>query len=220
MATPILQQGGAPTPEALPPDAQPMPPEEGAPQDEMAPEEGDIGTQELTVSSGQLADEIFKQLPQELHQPLKQLLTAGMQLLFSKDSHDLLMEGINENDEVPLSDELAVGAVSLFKIMMGKAKGQIPGEIIMPAAAILLVRVLEFLQESGSTEVNDQVFSDAMEMFKVKIEKDIGDAEQGGQPVPPEQAQPVPPEQAQPVPPEQAQPVPPEQAQPVPPAGV
>lgn len=213
MDTPILQQGGAPAPEQLPPDAQPMPPGGGAPQDEMAPEEGDIGTQELTVSSGQLADEIFKQLPQELHQPLKQLLTAGMQLLFSKDSHDLLMEGINENDEVPLSDELAVGAVSLFKIMMGKAKGQIPGEIIMPAAAILLVRVLEFLQESGSTEVNDQVFSDAMEMFKVKIEKDIGASEQGQaseQPMPPEGAQPIPPEGAQPMPPEGAeQPIPP-----------
>jgi len=200
MATPILQQGGAPAPEQLPPDAQPMPPE-GSPQNPSEEGGDDIGQTELTVSSGQLADEIFKQLPPELHQPLKQLLTAGMQLLFSKDSHDLLMNGINENDEVPLSDELAVGAVSMFKIMMGKAKGQIPGEIIMPAAAILIARVLEFLQESGSTEVNDQVFSDAMEMFKVKIEKDIGDAEQGGEPVPPEQAQPVPPEQAQTVPP-------------------
>lgn len=213
MATPILQQGGAPAPEQLPPDAQPMPPE-GSPQNQS--EEGDdIGQTELTVSSGQLADEIFKQLPQELHQPLKQLLTAGMQLLFSKDSHDLLMEGINENDEVPLSDELAVGAVSMFKIMMSKAKGQIPGEIIMPAAAILLARVLEFLQESGSTEVNDQVFSDAMEMFKVKIEKDIGDAEQG-QSAEQAPAGAVPP--GQPVPVEAAQPV--QQEQPVPPAGV
>ena len=215
MATPILNQGSAPVPGELPPDAQPMPPE-GAPQEQPIPsEEGgdDIGQTELTVSSGQLADEIFKQLPPELHQPLKQLLTAGMKLLFSKESHELTLQGINENDDVPLSDELAVGAVSLFKLMLGKAKGQVPGEIVMPAAAILIARVLEFLQESGSTEVSDQVFSDAMEMFKVKIESDIGAAEQGQaaeQPMPPEGAQPMPPEGAQPMQPQQ--PLPPEGA--------
>ena len=205
MATPILNQGSAPVPEQLPPDAQPMPPE-GAPQEQPIPsEEGDdIGQTELTVSSGQLAGEIFKQLPPELHQPLKQLLTAGMKLLFSKESHELTLKGINETDDVPLSDELAVGAVSLFKLMLGKAKGQVPGEIVMPAAAILIARVLEFLQESGSTEVSDQVFSDAMEMFKAKIENDIGASEQGQaaeQPMPPEGAPQIP---QQPLPPEGA----------------
>ena len=141
------------------------------PEEETAEGENQEESQgQLTVTAEQVGAEVMKQLDQNQQSVVKQIVNAGMKLLFDKETHNALFDSIRPEDEVPLADELGSGATNLMLMMHQKSKGSMPPEAIIPAGAILLAKACEFIDQSGMAPIDDQTYSDAMELFTVAIQ--------------------------------------------------
>lgn len=122
------------------------------------------GDTDFTIDSDQIESAIKEQLDNDQKTALNRILEAGNQLLFSKDTHYEVMEGLTDDDDTRLADELGKGGISLAMLLFEKSGGTMPQELIIPAGVVLLARVSEFLKQTGH-KINDEIFSKAVEMF-------------------------------------------------------
>lgn len=157
--------------------------------------EGDEQPSSLTITADELAEQILAKAPQELHEPIHLLVDAGMQALFADDeSHHAIFDNINAHDDVPIADEIAVGAVNLTMQIFNETQGNAPEEALIPAGEILMAKVFEFIDQSGIEAVTDQDYADAVEMYRAAMQREAEQGDQQGA-MPPEQGA-MPPQQA------------------------
>lgn len=140
-------------------------PEAGEPHEqEGAESEGSTG---LSVTSDQVESSIKEQLDDRQDKDLDQLVDAGNDLLFGKETHYQLMDQLQNSKDI--GTDLGGGAFSLMTMLIKESGGKIPGDIVLPAGVILLTRVAEFLNESGMVQVTDEDFEKATHLFSVQI---------------------------------------------------
>jgi len=135
-----------------------------------APENSESG--EFTVNPDQVEEGIRKQLNTKQNSDLSKIVDAGNQLLFGKNTHYDVMNGLTDNDDTQLADELGKGAISLASMLFKKSGGTMPQELIIPAGVILLARVSEFLYKSGH-KINDEIFHNAVVMFDSGLKQSV-----------------------------------------------
>jgi len=123
---------------------------------------------EFTINSDQIEEGIKKQLDQNQIKALNRILDAGNTLLFSKETHDQIMQGLNDDDDTKLADELGKGGISIANVLFEKSGGTMPQELIIPAGVILLARVAEFLKQTGH-RINDEIFHEAVMTFNLGL---------------------------------------------------
>lgn len=123
------------------------------------------GDTDFTIDSDQIESAIKEQLDNDQKTALNRILEAGNQLLFSKDTHYEVMEGLTDEDDTQLADELGKGGISLAMLLFEKSGGTMPQELIIPAGVVLLARVSEFLKQTGH-KIDDEIVSKAVEMFR------------------------------------------------------
>lgn len=176
---------------------------------------GDESGGDFTINSDEIESAIKEQLDGRQTKALNAILDAGNKLLFSKDTHYDIMQGLTDDDDTQLADELGKGGISLAMVLYEKSGGTMPQELIIPAGVILLARVAEFLKQTGH-KINDEIFHDAVMMFQSglsqqadpeyhnKIKQAMGD--QGQQPEQDNSQQPMQPQQ--PMMQQQSQPMP------------
>jgi hypothetical protein len=176
---------------------------------------GDESGGDFTINSDEVESAIKEQLDGRQTKALNAILDAGNKLLFSKDTHYDIMQGLTDDDDTQLADELGKGGISLAIVLYEKSGGTMPQELIIPAGVILLARVAEFLKQTGH-KINDEIFHDAVMMFQSglsqqadpeyhnKIKQAMGDQ---GQPEAQDQSQ-QPMQPQQPMMQQQSQPMP------------
>lgn len=130
------------------------------------------GDTDFTIDSDQIESAIKEQLDNDQKTALNRILEAGNQLLFSKNTHYEVMEGLTDNDDTQLADELGKGGISLAMLLFEKSGGTMPQELIIPAGVILLARVSEFLKQTGH-KINDEIFNDAVMMFQSGLSQSV-----------------------------------------------
>ena len=133
---------------------------------------GEFEDTDFTIDSDQIESAIKEQLDNDQKTALNRILEAGNQLIFSKDTHNQVMEGLNDEDDTQLADELGKGGISLAMLLFEKSGGTMPQELIVPAGVILLARVSEFLKQTGH-KINDEIFNDAVMMFQSGLSQSV-----------------------------------------------
>lgn len=83
----------------------------------------------------------------------KQVVLAGMQLMYNEKTFAMFKSGLLRADR-PLPQRLAAETAGLMKMLNEKLGGKIPKQIIAPAAAMLLMEMGKFLDDSGVEEVS------------------------------------------------------------------
>lgn len=111
---------------------------------------------------------------------IQRIVAAGMKLLFSKETHNQLFDGINTRDDVPLEYELGKGGAGLMLIMYKESNQSMPVEAMIPAGAILLAKACEFINETNLAPITDEDYAGAMEMMITELHKELSAAEAGG----------------------------------------
>lgn len=133
---------------------------------------GEFEDTDFTIDSDQIESAIKEQLDNDQKTALNRILEAGNQLLFSKDTHYEVMEGLTDEDDTQLADELGKGGISLAMLLFEKSGGTMPQELIIPAGVVLLARVSEFLKQTGH-KINDEIFNDAVMMFQSGLSQSV-----------------------------------------------
>ena len=91
------------------------------------------------------------------------VLTAGMKMLYSKDSAQVISDLI-ESEEVPMANKLGEGIANLLVIMDNQGNGTIPKEVLIPVGVALMFEAADYLYEVG-VEVTEDDLGKALELL-------------------------------------------------------
>lgn len=95
-------------------------------------------------------------------QQLDRIVLAGLKVMFSKQSHPMMMEVMQGPDPVPY--KLSQGICGLLGLLMRESKNSLPPNLMVPAGMILMAHAAEFLRKSG-IKVSDQDIGNGIEMM-------------------------------------------------------
>ena len=130
-------------------------------------EPNESGTSGFTIDPGQIEQGIKKQMKPDQAKNLDRVLTEGNKLLFGKDTHYQLMDGLKDSKDIP--GDLGNGAFALFMMLYKGGGYTMPTDIMMAVGAILIARACAFLSQSGMIPVTDDDYEEAMHVYTVKL---------------------------------------------------
>lgn len=159
---------------------------------QVQPQQEEPSEQGFSIDPGQVEQGIKEQMKPEQAKNLDRVLTEGNKLLFGKDTHYQLMDGLKDSQDIP--GDLGTGAFTLIMMLYKGGGYTMPPELMMPTGAILLARACAFLSQSGMIPVTDDDYEEAVHIFTVKLHstldpsfKERMDKSIGGDQGPPQQ---------------------------------
>lgn len=133
-------------------------------QDKMArPEGDDIDTETIKKNIN---------MPPELQEAYERVVIAGMKVMFSKESHKLMLDELQK--EGPLGQKLGMGIAGLMLLLFKESNQTIPPEVIIPAGVNLLSRAADFIRKSKIEKITNADIGDAMEVMISTILQKFG----------------------------------------------
>ena len=91
------------------------------------------------------------------------IVMAGMKVMFSKDTHGQLLEGLQESEDKMTS--AVEGVIGLLGILYKQSKNTMPIGPMMLAGQSLLMEALDFMEQGGMIEVTTDLLDDATEKY-------------------------------------------------------
>jgi hypothetical protein len=143
----------------------------------------------FTSTGEQYIAAVYEKLPPQDKESVQRAVIAGLKLMFSPQTHKYMLDSLNKEGDI--AEKLSNGMMQLITILLQKTKGNIPPNVMIPAAAIMLVNACEYVEKTGG-EMNTAIFSEALKMLNGSISIKVKEAQQGqGEAGAPEAAQPT-----------------------------
>ena len=133
----------------------------------------------------QIIQDIYSKVPPQDKATVERVVKAGGTIMFSQQTHKYMQEILNTEGDI--APKLGIGIVQLMLLLNQQTKGKIPLNAWTPAASILLVNAMEFVDktEGGMTfEIYDQALKIMIAGLSKKVKELTGQGE-GTQPGPP-----------------------------------
>lgn len=124
---------------------------------------------------------------------VEKVVAAGQKVMYSEQTRELVVQELQQ-----AKDPEAIGSAvaKLAAVLMNQSKGTIPPQVLFPAAMLLLLEALQFLEEAGAIEASPEMvaqcsqalgsaFLQAMGVTPEKLQGMIGQGGQGAQPAGP-----------------------------------
>jgi hypothetical protein len=100
------------------------------------------------------------------------IVLAGMKVMFSKETHGQLVQGFNDAEDKLTT--LVEGVIALIGILFQQSRGTMPPGPMVLAGQSLLMEALDFMEEAGMIEVDEQVLGDATQKYIETLLPKIG----------------------------------------------
>ena len=111
-------------------------------------------------------------MPPELQEAYERVVIAGMKVMFSKESHKLMLDELQK--EGPVGQKLGMGIAGLMLLLVKESNNTIPPEVIIPAGVNLLSRAADFIRKSQIEKITNADIGDAMEVMISTILQKFG----------------------------------------------
>lgn len=112
------------------------------------------------------------QMPPELQEAYDRVVIAGMKVMFSKESHKLMLDELQKKG--PIGQKLGMGIAGLMLVLFKESNETIPPQVIIPAGVNLLSRAADFIRKSGIDNITNADVGDAMEIMISTILQKFG----------------------------------------------
>jgi hypothetical protein len=100
------------------------------------------------------------------------IVLAGMKVLFSKNTHSQIMQGVKEaQDKVTTA---ADGIVGLMGMLHKESRGTMPVGPMILAGMSLLMQALDFMEQAGMVQVDNAVLDTATQHYIETLLPKIG----------------------------------------------
>ena len=99
--------------------------------------------------------------PQQAQQ-MQRIVIAGMKVMFSPQSHQLVLKSLG--GPAPMAQKLGQAIAGLMGLLMKESQNSLPGNLLVPAGMVLLAHAADFLNKSGQP-ISDQDIGAAMQTF-------------------------------------------------------
>lgn len=100
------------------------------------------------------------------------IVLAGMKVIFSKDTHGPLMQGLKESQE-PIKTAVE-GVIGLLGILFKESRNTMPVGPMILAGQSLMMEVLDFMEQGGMIEVTPDVLGEATQLYIETLLPKIG----------------------------------------------
>lgn len=148
----------------------------------------------FTAQSEKYIQAIYEKISPQDKESVERVVIAGQKLMFSEQTHKYMLEALQKEGD--LADKLSVGMIQLVILLLQQAKGNIPPNVMLPAASILLVKACQYVEQTqGGMDMG--ILSDANTMMIAGIHQKVkeladskGQAPEAPQETPQEPAQP------------------------------
>lgn len=107
-------------------------------------------------------------IPPKMQQPFQAVIVAGMKMMFSPQSHQLMMQHLSGPQ--PMPQKLGEGIAGLMALLFQQAQRSIPPQMLIPAGMVLMAHAADFLNKSGQP-VTAQDFGAAVQIMVETILK-------------------------------------------------
>ena len=109
-------------------------------------------------------------MPPELQEAYDRVVIAGMKVMFSEESHKMLLQFMEGEGTPP--EKLGKGIAGLMLILFKESNETIPPQVIIPAAVQLLMRAADFAKKSGMEDITNEDIAGGIElMIAIVLEK-------------------------------------------------
>lgn len=154
------------------PNAQPTDPMQQDPSQQDPVQQDPNAQQGLSFTTEQLVDSFKENMDPKQAKEMNAFIDEGKNLLFGKDTHQQLMSSLEQSQD--LGNDLGTGAFDMMNLLMksmtqAKPGIEIDGRAVLPAGVALISLALEFLRDSGNTQVNDDTFEEATHVFSTQL---------------------------------------------------
>ena len=128
-------------------------------------------------------------VPPEMKSAYERIVLAGMKVMFSQETHKMMLQELQ--GEGPIEQRLAKGIAGLMAILWKQSNQTMPPQLVVPAAMELLLEAIDFINESGQEEVDEQTIGEAIRLTIGAVLQQFGvneetvkqaAAQEGGQP--------------------------------------
>ena len=103
--------------------------------------------------------------PQQAQQ-MQRIVLAGKMVLFSKESHHLMLKELDGPGTI--SQKIGQGVAGLMGLLWQESKNSLPPNLLIPAGMVLVVVVADFLRQTGQ-QITDQDIGSAIEAMTTAI---------------------------------------------------
>ena len=131
---------------------------------------------------------ILQSADERLRPVIQKVVDAGLKVMFSPETRELTLRQLKGGAD---PEAIGAGAAKLMGVLFNQSKGTIPMQAAIPASTILLCEALQFLEDAGVAQVNQDLLAQSMkatgssilQMFGVtpdKLQGMIGNQQQPG----------------------------------------
>lgn len=131
------------------------------------------------------------QVPPELQDPFQRGILAAMKILFSDQTHGMLLDTL-QNAKGSLGQIVGKAAAGTLGYVYSVAKGQLPTQLLMPLGVEVVLQIFEFLEKAGKAKPTADDFGEAMSTMTTivvsKIKEGVGSQQPQEAPEAPQEA--------------------------------
>lgn len=95
--------------------------------------------------------------PPQLTQSIEKVVEAGKKILYSPKTRDLVLQELQTDGDI--EDIIGSGVAKLTGLVYQEYKKTLPMEVLMPVNMLLMLEVMDFLEQGGKLEVNNDTLA-------------------------------------------------------------
>ena len=153
-------------------------------EEKKLPAEKPDNSDNADVTTQSIKDDIAEAMPEEFAQAFAQVIKAGMKVLFSDETHELMLQQLEEDGEIAESAGNAIAG--LMSMLYEKSNQSMPPEVIIPAGTYLMAEAADFIEQVTGETLTGETLSNAaavmtetlMNAFGVDANKFVESSEQ------------------------------------------
>lgn len=109
------------------------------------------------------------QFPPELQDAFLRVVTAGMKLMFSKETQAETLKVLDQ--EGPMSQKLGEGVALVLMTLFLESNKTIPPQVIIPAGIDLVVQAADFVKQAGLAKITNKDIGDGIQVMMANVFK-------------------------------------------------
>jgi hypothetical protein len=106
---------------------------------------------------------MIEMMPDDMRQSFMQVVKAGKTILYSPETRQDIQDFLAQ--EAPIEEKLGMGIANLVIMIDNQANGNLPKEVMIPAATVLLFDAADVMRQAGEKITPEQMASAYEMMF-------------------------------------------------------
>jgi hypothetical protein len=127
---------------------------------------------DFTGSPQEIGAQIAKDIPPDLQEAFARVVKAGMKVMFSEQTHELMMEELSKDGD--LEQVLGEGIAGLMLLLFKKSNETMPAQLLVPAGIYLLSEAADFTEKIMQDKMPPAVMADAIQVMTNIIFEKMG----------------------------------------------